>query len=67
LQILNLQSNEIYETNKRKIQCHLNTQTKVKSPHLLTKTHQEDSRFTPLQEPLFPFHNIFCEFSWELH
>jgi len=51
LQILNLQSNEIYETNKRKIQCHLNTQTKVKSPHLLTKTHQDDSRFKPLREP----------------
>jgi hypothetical protein len=43
------------------------TQTKVKSPHLLTKTHQDNSRFKPLQEPLFPFHNIFCEFSWELH
>jgi hypothetical protein len=38
------------------------TQTKVKSPHLLTKTHQEDSQFKPLQEALFPFITYFVSF-----
>ncbi len=38
------------------------TQTKIKSPHLLTKTHQEDSPFKPLQEALFPFITYFVSF-----
>lgn len=61
MQILNLHSNEIYETNKRKIQCHLNTNLSQESS-LTHKDSQEDSQFKPLQEPLFPFITYFVSF-----